>query len=253
MKKALSTNDLSSNSKQVDHELKLIHKQIALAEQSYSNLIKDFTNLTVDLNRVSVRKEELCDDFSNMAIQESLVVQRSLSIISKCQQTVSTNLNDHINTIQSYVVQPISKGMSTIKLTRGTFFKCSSAKTQQYQTKNKLDNNSKSKKSKKQISTDVALQNELLAITKQVASLEKQIADFEKCKVNNMKVWLHHYIHSSLSFHVKAVEQYTKAYQAIALIDTDQHLEHFQENLFPSQQKERVEFVRWNSFNSLHT
>lgn len=59
-------------------------------------------------------------------------------------------------------------------------------------------------------------------------------------------------MHSSLSFHVKAVEGYTKAYQALRLIDIEDHMAQFQQIMFPPEQKNRVDFVRWNSFSSLN-
>jgi hypothetical protein len=56
-------------------------------------------------------------------------------------------------------------------------------------------------------------------------SLEEQIDMFEKKKLHDIKSLLLAFVTVELSFHSKAVELFTKAYQEIADIDEDEDLE----------------------------
>ena len=101
-------------------------------------------------------------------------------------------------------------------------------------------------------SDEVRTQNEALEVTKQVQELENNVEEFERSKVNNVKSWLQLYLHSSLAYHVRAVEEYTKAYQSLSSVDIIEHIAHLKEKLYPSDSTARMKVVRWNSFNSLN-
>lgn len=62
-------------------------------------------------------------------------------------------------------------------------------------------------------------------VSKVVKSLEEQIDSFEKQKLHDVKTILLSFVTVQLSFHAKAVELLTKAYQDVAEIDEGQDLE----------------------------
>ena len=249
MHRSLSTNDLSSDSKRIDHEIKQVHKQIALAEKTFANLIKDFTNITVDMTRLQTRECELGLTLSSMAKEESQSLRNSLDAIGTQLNDMNGLLSLHINTIQMKVIQAISECISKCKVTRENLEQCSSAKKRRANAMKNLEKNTKS--NRKMTEEMSKTHRTVLETTKQINDLEDEMMLFERSKAENLRKWMKLYLHSSLAFHVKAVEHYTKAYQAISLIDVEEHVEHFNAILFPPQQNKRVDFVRWNSFNSL--
>lgn len=62
-------------------------------------------------------------------------------------------------------------------------------------------------------------------VSRVVKGLEDQIDSFEKRKLYDVKTLLHDFVMIELSFHTKAVELLTKAYQDIADIDEAKDLE----------------------------
>ena len=249
MKKSLSANNLTF----IEDELKAIHKRIALTEKSYASLIKDFTNLTVDMNRVYARKGELKHSLITMSTEEAPSLKKTLDNIVVSLQSVILSLQDHINVMQQSVVPSLSRTVSYSKSMRETLHECATAKHKQaLALENIRKNKNKKSRTNKQIQLELQAQQEHLEVTRHVNQLEKQVKEFEKRKVENIKSWLHCFLHSLLSFHVKAVEGYTKAYQALRLIDIEDHMAQFQQIMFPPEQRNRVDFVRWNSFSSLN-
>ncbi|XP_068083444.1 CBY1-interacting BAR domain-containing protein 1-B [Anabrus simplex] len=66
-------------------------------------------------------------------------------------------------------------------------------------------------------------------VSRTVKALEEQVDMFEKKKLHDIRAALLGYVTIELSFHAKAVELFTKAYQELADIDEDQDLEDFQQ------------------------
>lgn len=69
-------------------------------------------------------------------------------------------------------------------------------------------------------------------VSRVVKGLEEQIDAFEKQKLHDMKTILLSFVTVQLSFHAKAVELLTKAYQDVAEIDEAQDLEVYNAYLF---------------------
>lgn len=64
-----------------------------------------------------------------------------------------------------------------------------------------------------------------IEVTRVVKGLEDQIDTFEKRKLHDLKTILANFVRIELSFHTKAVELLTKAYQDVAEIDEIKDLE----------------------------
>lgn len=252
MQRSQSTSDISSDAKRIDHEIKLIHKQIALAEKTFANLIRDFTNITVDMTRLHSRHTELKETLSNVASEESPSLNDCLVSICKHVGTVDENLHRHVCCIENKVLQPISNSVRDCKVSRESLGHCSVAKKRRETALKSLAKHQRQRSpSTKAMKEHEKTQVTVLETTKQINQLEEEIKQFERSKAEKLRTWLRVYLHSSLAYHVKAVEEYTKAYQALSLIDVENHVEHFNSILFPAEEHSRVDFVRWNSFNTL--
>lgn len=62
-------------------------------------------------------------------------------------------------------------------------------------------------------------------VSRVVKGLEEQIDSFEKQKLHDLKTIMLSFVTIQLSFHAKAVELFTKAYQDVAEIDEAHDLE----------------------------
>jgi len=246
MKKALSQTDLVTDKKKIDHEVKLVQKQIALAEKTHANFLKDFTNIAVDMNRLASRQQELYLNFESLTREESPELQNSISQIQSCMNTLLASLKTHIDIIQERVVKPVSEEARKCRDARQILSHSTDVKKQRAAAVKVLEKSKKLDESEREKQTNVLLQS-----TKHLNELTSRITQFEQDKAEGMKRTLTIYIHSNLAYHVKAVEQYTKAYQAVSQLDVEKHVQHFVDNLLYPEKEERTNFVRWNSFSSV--
>ncbi|GLH02369.1 Uncharacterized protein GBIM_08397 [Gryllus bimaculatus] len=96
-----------------------------------------------------------------------------------------------------------------------------------------------------------AAQVELSKASMEVANnmkwLEEQMDHFEKKKLQDIRSLLLSYITAELSFHVKAVELFTKGYNDIANINVNTDLEEFQSFLQDPESSSRLETVKRTS------
>ncbi|KAJ9591456.1 hypothetical protein L9F63_002062, partial [Diploptera punctata] len=83
-----------------------------------------------------------------------------------------------------------------------------------------------------------------------VKALEEQSDMFEKKKLQDMKSLLLTFISIELSFHSKAVEFFSKAYQDIAGIDEDEDMEEFRNALRVPDSISRLDTVKRTSFHN---
>ncbi|GLH02366.1 Uncharacterized protein GBIM_08397 [Gryllus bimaculatus] len=99
--------------------------------------------------------------------------------------------------------------------------------------------------------TNTAAQVELSKASMEVANnmkwLEEQMDHFEKKKLQDIRSLLLSYITAELSFHVKAVELFTKGYNDIANINVNTDLEEFQSFLQDPESSSRLETVKRTS------
>lgn len=246
MRKALSQTDLQSNKKIIDHEVQQVQKQIALAEKTNANLVKDFTNIVVDLNRLFSRQQELYLNFESLTREESPVLQESLTEVNSCLNLLQTSLKRHIDIVQERIVKTASEEAKNCKDVRQKLARCSDIKKQRQAAVKILEKSKKLDEKERKQQTDV-----LMDSTKQINELTTQMKVFERKKAFSLKRFMKTYLHSNLAYHAKALEMYTKAYQAIDGLDVEKHVEYFANNLNYPEKEERAKFVRWNSFNSV--
>lgn len=248
MRKSLSHSELTSENKQIDHEVKIVQKQIVLAEKSLASLLKDFSNITVDLNRLHTRQKELCESLSFISNEESPILGECLDFLASHLCVILESLQKNINVLQNQVINPFSEKAKNCKDARTILSKCSDARKQHRTAIKALGKSSMRCDERDETYAKTALES-----TKKVNELTSEMIHFEKSKAKDLKCLLKTYMHSNLAYHVKAVEQYTKAYQVISMVDVDQHVQHFIDSLTVSKEQERGKFVKWHSFTSLKT
>ncbi|XP_032391859.1 CBY1-interacting BAR domain-containing protein 1 isoform X2 [Etheostoma spectabile] len=98
------------------------------------------------------------------------------------------------------------------------------------------------------------LQRATMDATRTTKQLEETIDEFEKQKIRDIKKIFGEFVTVEMSFHAKALEVYTLAYQSIQSVDEEEDLEVFRSLLHPPDYQSRLDIVRANSKTSLdHT
>ena len=249
MRRSFSASDLRGETKRIDSQIRLVHKQIAIAERCLAGLMKDFSNLTVDLTKVHGRQLELCHMLKEFADEESPTLKDSLTDISDYVMTVADVLSSHVHALENRIVHPISSYTKNCKQAREELEQCSNAKKKNMVAMKCLEK-VQSKPAKTPSKSELKAQETVQETAQQIQVLENKIKDFERRKAVDIRQWLNVYIHSSLAYHVKAVEEYTKAYQALRTIDIEEHVENFSEKLMQNDESEQLNIVRRFSLNT---
>lgn len=86
-----------------------------------------------------------------------------------------------------------------------------------------------------------------------VKGLEEQIDSFERRKLHDLKTVLLDFVTIELSFHAKAVELLSKAYQDVSEIDEAKDLEAFREVMRVPDSVSRLDTVRRTSFRQAYS
>ncbi|KAF1381601.1 hypothetical protein PFLUV_G00155660 [Perca fluviatilis] len=95
------------------------------------------------------------------------------------------------------------------------------------------------------------LQRATMDATRTTRQLEETIDEFEKQKIRDIKKIFGEFVTVEMSFHAKALEVYTLAYQSIQSVDEEEDLEVFRSSLHPPDYHSRLDIVRANSKTSL--
>ncbi|RLU25696.1 hypothetical protein DMN91_001853 [Ooceraea biroi] len=90
-------------------------------------------------------------------------------------------------------------------------------------------------------------------VSRVVKGLEEQINSFERRKLHDLKSVLLDFVTIELSFHTKALELMTKAYQDIVSIDEIKDLEEFRETMRAPDSVTRLDTVNRTSFRHAYS
>ncbi|MGH0152495.1 UNVERIFIED_CONTAM: hypothetical protein FKN15_042663 [Acipenser sinensis] len=95
------------------------------------------------------------------------------------------------------------------------------------------------------------LQRATMDATRTTRQLEETIDEFEKQKIRDIKKIFGEFVTVEMTFHAKALEVYTTAFQNIQNVDEEEDLEVFRSTLRPPDYQSRLQIVRANSKSSL--
>ncbi|KAM4550679.1 CBY1-interacting BAR domain-containing protein 1 [Fundulus diaphanus] len=95
------------------------------------------------------------------------------------------------------------------------------------------------------------LQRATMDATRTTKQLEETIDEFERQKIQDIKKVFGEFVTVEMSFHAKALEIYTSAFQSIQSVNEEADLEVFRSSLHPPDFQSRLDIVRANSKASL--
>ncbi|XP_058802635.1 CBY1-interacting BAR domain-containing protein 1-A isoform X2 [Phymastichus coffea] len=215
-----------------EKEAKFVQERIDAVEKHFAELCSVFAAHTRKAARLRDKSDEVAKAIQTYANSED--INRSMSsCLVNFSNTLSV-LGDYrdaeVNRLNAKVVAPLSQYQHTCKRAKENVKTTFAARDEELQRKQKLDNARKENpKNREKISqAHLNFMKASREVSKVVKSLEEQIDSFEKQKLHDIKTILLSFVTVQLSFHAKAVELLTKAYQDVAEIDEGQDLEEFQ-------------------------
>ncbi|XP_043288692.1 protein FAM92A isoform X2 [Venturia canescens] len=262
MLRARSQNNVCSE------EAKFVQERIGGVERHFADLCTVFAAYARKAARVRDKNDEVSKVIQSYAQAEN--INRSLSNGLNNFATTLSVIGDYrdarVHRLDAKVISPLSQYSLICKHVREDVRNTFTARDRELTRRSQLDKlRGKNPRNRQLISeAESELMKATIEVTRVVKGLEDQIDTFEKRKLHDLKNILGDFVRIELSFHTKAVELLTKAYQDIAEIDEIKDLEDFQltrgdmtgefrEVLHVPESVARLETVRRASFRQSYS
>ncbi|XP_043288693.1 protein FAM92A isoform X3 [Venturia canescens] len=251
MLRARSQNNVCSE------EAKFVQERIGGVERHFADLCTVFAAYARKAARVRDKNDEVSKVIQSYAQAEN--INRSLSNGLNNFATTLSVIGDYrdarVHRLDAKVISPLSQYSLICKHVREDVRNTFTARDRELTRRSQLDKlRGKNPRNRQLISeAESELMKATIEVTRVVKGLEDQIDTFEKRKLHDLKNILGDFVRIELSFHTKAVELLTKAYQDIAEIDEIKDLEEFREVLHVPESVARLETVRRASFRQSYS
>ncbi|CAK9831170.1 CBY1-interacting BAR domain-containing protein 1 [Anthophora retusa] len=215
-----------------EQEAKFVQDRISNVEKHFAELCTTFAAYTRKAARLRDKGDEVAKVIQTYAQSET--INRSLSTgLTNFSQTLST-IGDYrdakVQRFDAKIIAPLSQYATICKHARDDVKSTFTARDKELTRKRHLDRlRERNPRNRQMISqAESELMKASVEVSRVVKGLEEQIDSFEKRKLHDLKTILLDFVVIELSFHAKAVELLTKAYQDIAEIDEVNDLGDFQ-------------------------
>ncbi|XP_032683382.1 protein FAM92A isoform X1 [Odontomachus brunneus] len=223
---------IRSQSSVCEQEAKFVQDRITGVEKHFAELCTIFAAFTRKTARLRDKGDELAKIIHIYADSET--VNRSLSTgLTNFSETLSV-IGDYrdaeVQRLDAKVVAPLSQYATICKHARDDVKNTFSARDRELARRRHLDKvRERNPRNRQMISqAESELMKASVEVSRVVKGLEEQIDSFERRKLHDLKSILLDFVTVELSFHTKALELLTKAYQDVAAIDEIKDLEDFQ-------------------------
>ncbi|XP_029447546.1 protein FAM92A isoform X5 [Rhinatrema bivittatum] len=164
-----------------------------------------------------------------------------------------------VERLEAKVVEPLKSYGAIIKLKREDLKVTLSARNREAKQMTQLEKTRQRNPSDRQIisqvgdfrTNNIKAESELQRATMDAARISRQLEEtidtFEKQKIKDLKKTFCEFVNIEMSFHAKALEIYTAAYQHIDNIDEEEDIQVFRSSLHPPDYQSRLDVVRANS------
>ncbi|KAJ8686527.1 hypothetical protein QAD02_022321 [Eretmocerus hayati] len=215
-----------------EREAKFVQERIDAVEKHFAELCSVFAAYTRKAARLRDKNDEVAKTIQTYA--ESEDINRSMSTclvnFANTLSVVGDYRDAEVQRLNTKVIAPLSQYQNTCKRARENVKTTFTARDEELKRKRMLekvrDENPKNQQRISQAKTNLI--KATVEVSKVVKGLEEQIDSFERQKLHDLKTIFLNFTTVQLSFHAKAVELFTKAYQDIAEINEVQDLEDYQ-------------------------
>ncbi|XP_046822528.1 protein FAM92A-B isoform X1 [Vespa crabro] len=225
-----------SQSSICEQEAKFVHDRITGVEKHFAELCAIFAAFTRKAARLRDKNDEVAKTIHTYA--ESELINRSLSNgllnLSATLSAIGDYRDAQVQRLDAKVVAPLSQYATICKHARDDVKNTFSARDKELTKRKQLDKiREKNPRNRQMIKryqsqAESELMKAAVEVSRVIKGLEEQIDSFERRKLHDLRNVLLDFVTIEMSFHTKAIELLTKAYQDIADINETKDLEDFQ-------------------------
>ncbi|XP_074115485.1 CBY1 interacting BAR domain containing protein Fam92 isoform X1 [Cotesia typhae] len=240
-----------------EQEARFVQERITKVEKHFADLCSSFAAYARKAARLRDKNDELAKVIQNYATSETMnqSLSRGLYNFGATLSVIGDYKDAEVQRIDSKIVSTLSQYSMICRHAREDVKNTFSARDKELARRKHIDKLLLKEQGKSQTvsQADLKSMSNTVQVLKVVKGLEEQIDAFEKRKLQDLITLLLDFVRIELSFHTKAVELFTKAYQDIAEIDTFKDLEKFREILNASETFSRFDTVTRTSFRQSYS
>ncbi|XP_035287380.1 CBY1-interacting BAR domain-containing protein 1 [Anguilla rostrata] len=237
-----------------DSQTRQIQDNVTNVEKHFGELCQLFAAYVRKTARLRDKADLLVREISLYADTETPHLKNGLKHFADQLSKVQDYRQAEVERLEAKVIEPLKSYGTIVKLKREDLKATQAARNREAKQMQQLERMRQRNPSDRQIisQAESELQRATMDATRTTRQLEETIDEFEKQKIRDIKKIFGEFVTVEMTFHAKALEVYTNAYQHMQNVDEEQDLEVFRSWLHPPDYQSRLEIVRANSKTSLN-
>ncbi|XP_028453398.1 CBY1-interacting BAR domain-containing protein 1 isoform X1 [Perca flavescens] len=248
-----------------DNQTRKIQENITNVEKHFGEMCQLFSAYVRKTARLRDKSDVLVREIGIYADTETPHLKRGMKQFAEHLAKIQDYRQAEVERLEAKVIEPLKSYGAVVKRKREDLKTTQSARDREAKQMAQLERTRQRNPSDRQIISQAEsdLQRATMDATRTTRQLEETIDEFEKQKIRDIKQWVAvkwnqtvrkifgEFVTVEMSFHAKALEVYTLAYQSIQSVDEEEDLEVFRSLLHPPDYHSRLDIVRANSKTSL--
>ncbi|XP_044026796.1 protein FAM92A isoform X1 [Siniperca chuatsi] len=236
-----------------DNQTRKIQENITNVEKHFGEMCQMFAAYVRKTARLRDKADLLVREIGMYADTETPNLKKGLKQFADHMAKIEDYRQAEVERLEAKVIEPLKSYGAVVKRKREDLKTTQSARDREAKQMAQLERTRQRNPSDRQIisQAESELQRATMDATRTTRQLEETIDEFEKQKIRDIKKIFGEFVTVEMSFHAKALEVYTLAYQSIQSVDEEEDLEVFRSSLHPPDYQSRLDIVRANSKTSL--
>ncbi|TDH04139.1 hypothetical protein EPR50_G00149190 [Perca flavescens] len=234
-----------------DNQTRKIQENITNVEKHFGEMCQLFSAYVRKTARLRDKSDVLVREIGIYADTETPHLKRGMKQFAEHLAKIQDYRQAEVERLEAKVIEPLKSYGAVVKRKREDLKTTQSARDREAKQMAQLERTRQRNPSDRQIIAESDLQRATMDATRTTRQLEETIDEFEKQKIRDIKKIFGEFVTVEMSFHAKALEVYTLAYQSIQSVDEEEDLEVFRSLLHPPDYHSRLDIVRANSKTSL--
>ncbi|KAM8841360.1 CBY1-interacting BAR domain-containing protein 1 isoform 1-T1 [Spinachia spinachia] len=234
-----------------DSQTRHIQENITNVEKHFGDMCQLFAAYVRKTARLRDKSDVLVREIGVYADTETPQLKKGLKQFADHLAKIQDYRQAEVERLEAKVIEPLKSYGAVVKRKRDDLKATQSARDREAKQMAQLERTRQRNPSDRQIIAESELQRATMDATRTTRQLEETIDEFEKQKIRDIKKIFGEFVTVEMSFHAKALEVYTLAYQSIQSVDEEKDLEVFRSSLHPPNYQSRLDIVRAHSKTSL--
>ncbi|XP_077937752.1 CBY1-interacting BAR domain-containing protein 1 isoform X7 [Gasterosteus aculeatus] len=208
-----------------DNQTRQIQENITNVEKHFGEMCQLFAAYVRKTARLRDKSDVLVREIGVYADTETPQLKKGMKQFADHLAKIQDYRQAEVERLEAKVIEPLKSYGAVVKRKRDDLKATQSARDREAKQMAQLERTRQRNPSDRQIIAESELQRATMDATRTTRQLEETIDEFEKQKIRDIKKIFGEFVTVEMSFHAKALEVYTLAYQSIQSVDEEKDLE----------------------------